>query len=54
MKIGYLPDSFGMSGQLPHIYNGFGITRTMFWRGCSERHGTDKPSFCGKAVTVAK
>lgn len=21
MKIGYLPDSFGMSGQLPHIYN---------------------------------
>ncbi|ELH6323718.1 hypothetical protein Q9Y73_003299 [Escherichia coli] len=29
MKIGYLPDSFGMSGQLPHIYNGFGITRTI-------------------------
>jgi mannosylglycerate hydrolase len=28
MKIGYLPDSFGMSGQLPHIYNGFGITRS--------------------------
>lgn len=45
MMIGYLPDSFGMSGQLPHIYNGFGITRTMFWRGCSERHGTDKTEF---------
>ncbi|MEF9889671.1 mannosylglycerate hydrolase [Citrobacter sp.] len=45
MKIGYLPDSFGMSGQLPHIYNGFGITRTLFWRGCSERHGTDKTEF---------
>ncbi|TCB93813.1 mannosylglycerate hydrolase [Enterobacter wuhouensis] len=45
MKIGYLPDSFGMSGQLPHIYNGFGIMRTMFWRGCSERHGTDKTEF---------
>lgn len=45
MRIGYLPDSFGMSGQLPHIYNGFGITRTMFWRGCSERHGTDKTEF---------
>lgn len=45
MKIGYLPDSFGMSGQLPHIYNGFGITRAMFWRGCSERHGTDKTEF---------
>lgn len=45
MKIGYLPDSFGMSGQLPHIYNGFGITRALFWRGCSERHGTDKTEF---------
>ncbi|EGQ5291307.1 mannosylglycerate hydrolase [Enterobacter sp. DTU_2021_1002640_1_SI_PRY_ASU_LCPMC_013] len=45
MKIGYLPDSFGMSSQLPHIYNGFGITRTLFWRGCSERHGTDKTEF---------
>ncbi|MCU6252261.1 mannosylglycerate hydrolase [Enterobacter cloacae] len=45
MMIGYLPDSFGMSGQLPNIYNGFGITRTMFWRGCSERHGTDKTEF---------
>ncbi|MDW2741564.1 mannosylglycerate hydrolase [Atlantibacter subterraneus] len=45
MMIGYLPDSFGMSGQLPHIYNGFGITRAMFWRGCSERHGSDKTEF---------
>lgn len=54
MKIGYLPDSFGMSGQLPHIYNGFGITRTMFWRGCSSATVLIKPSFYGKAVTVAK
>lgn len=45
MMIGYLPDSFGMSGQLPHIFNGFGITRAMFWRGCSERHGSDKTEF---------
>ncbi|TCC63731.1 mannosylglycerate hydrolase [Citrobacter braakii] len=45
MKIGYLPDSFGMSGQMPHIYNGFGINRALFWRGCSERHGTDKTEF---------
>ncbi len=45
MKIGYLPDSFSMSAQLPAIYNGFGITRAMFWRGCSERHGTDKTEF---------
>lgn len=57
MKIGYLPDSFSMSSQLPAIYNGFGITRTMFWRGCSERHGTNKTEFIwqsndGSAVTA--
>lgn len=45
MRIGYLPDSFSMSAQLPAIYNGFGITRAMFWRGCSERHGTNKTEF---------
>ena len=45
MKIGYLPDSFGMSSQLPHIFNGFGIRHTLFWRGCSERHGTSKSEF---------
>ena len=50
MKIGYLPDSFGMSGQLPHIYNGFGIKRAMFWRGCSERHGTDKTEFLWRSL----
>ncbi|MFA0135047.1 mannosylglycerate hydrolase [Vibrio splendidus] len=45
MKIGYLPDSFSMSSQLPMIYNGFDISRAMFWRGCSERHGTNKTEF---------
>ncbi|MDH6026976.1 mannosylglycerate hydrolase [Vibrio splendidus] len=45
MKIGYLPDSFSMSSQLPMIYNGFDIVRAMFWRGCSERHGTNKTEF---------
>ncbi|WCE32208.1 mannosylglycerate hydrolase [Vibrio sp. SCSIO 43137] len=45
MRIGYLPDSFSMSSQLPMIYNGFGIDTAMFWRGCSERHGTDKTEF---------
>lgn len=57
MKIGYLPDSFSMSAQLPAIYNGFGINRAMFWRGCSERHGTNKTEFVwqsndGSEVTV--
>ncbi|AOL34275.1 mannosylglycerate hydrolase [Geobacillus sp. G4] len=45
MKIGYLPDSFGQSAQLPQILNGFGIKRAIFWRGVSERHGTDKTEF---------
>ncbi|MFA0438664.1 alpha-mannosidase [Vibrio sp. 10N.286.49.C2] len=45
MKIGYLPDSFSMSSQLPMIYNGFDIDTAMFWRGCSERHGTNKTEF---------
>lgn len=45
MRIGYLPDSFGMSSQMPQILNGFDIHRTIFWRGCSERHGTDKTEF---------
>ncbi|MGG5314535.1 glycoside hydrolase family 38 C-terminal domain-containing protein [Enterococcus sp. AZ072] len=33
MKIGYLPDSFGQSKDMPKIYNGFGIDQTVFWRG---------------------
>ena len=45
MKIGYLPDSFGQSSQMPMIYNQFGIHRSMFWRGTSERMGTDKTEF---------
>ncbi|KPD00998.1 Mannosylglycerate hydrolase [Geobacillus sp. BCO2] len=45
MKIGYLPDSFGQSAQMPQILNGFGIRRAIFWRGVSERHGTDKTEF---------
>lgn len=45
MEIGYLPDSFGQSAQMPMILNGFGITRSIFWRGTSERHGTDKTEF---------
>lgn len=45
MKIGYLPDSFGQSSQMPQILNGFGIDRSIFWRGVSERHGTDRTEF---------
>lgn len=45
MNIGYLPDSFGQSGQMPMILNGFNIHRSMFWRGTSERMGTNKTEF---------
>ncbi|MFI8685833.1 mannosylglycerate hydrolase [Rossellomorea sp. NPDC077527] len=45
MKIGYLPDSFGQSSQMPQIFNGFDIQYSIFWRGTSERHGTDKTEF---------
>ena len=33
MEIGYLPDSFGQSQDMPKIYNGFGIHNAVFWRG---------------------
>ncbi|MGL4605967.1 MAG: mannosylglycerate hydrolase [Eubacteriaceae bacterium] len=49
MMIGYLPDSFGQSEKLPQILNGFGIERGIFWRGSSERHGTNKQSFFWKS-----
>ncbi|GGC89643.1 alpha-mannosidase [Thalassobacillus devorans] len=36
MKIGYLPDSFGQSAQIPQVLNGFGINYALFWRGITE------------------
>ena len=33
MNVGYVPDSFGMSGNMPQIYKEFGIKDTFFWRG---------------------
>lgn len=45
MMIGYLPDSFGQCARMPQILNGFGITRSMFWRGTSQRMGTNKTEF---------
>lgn len=54
MKIGYLPDSFGQSEKMPQILNGFGINRSIFWRGSSERHGTNKQNFYWKGLDGAK
>lgn len=45
MRIGYLPDSFGQSGQMPAILAGFGIDRAVFWRGQSQFSGTDASQF---------
>lgn len=45
MRIGYLPDSFGQSAQIPMILAGFGISRFVFWRGQSQFCGTDKSQF---------
>lgn len=33
MRVGYLPDSFGHSGQTPHILKGFGIDSAVIMRG---------------------
>lgn len=35
MNVGYLPDSFGQSKDMPKIFNGFGIRDFIFWRGLS-------------------
>lgn len=36
MKVGYAPDTFGHSSQMPQIYKQFGIESTFFWRGFSQ------------------
>lgn len=33
MRVGYLPDSFGQSQDMPKIYQGFNINHALFWRG---------------------
>lgn len=37
MEVGYLPDSFGMSEQMPQIYRGFGFRYAAFRRGIADR-----------------
>lgn len=54
MKIGYLPDSFGQSAQMPQILNGFDINYSMFWRGVSERYGTNKTEFYWESDNKSK
>lgn len=42
MEVGYLPDSFGMSEQMPQIYNGFGIKYATFRRGIADSITKDR------------
>ncbi|WP_270265090.1 glycoside hydrolase family 38 C-terminal domain-containing protein [Lactococcus formosensis] len=40
MRIGYLPDSFGQSQDMPKIYHGFDIQHALFWRGMPNEANT--------------
>ena len=54
MEIGYVPDSFGQSAQMPFILNQFGISRSVFWRGQSQFCGTDASQFWWKSKDGSK
>lgn len=49
MKVGYAPDTFGHSSQMPQIYKLFGIESSFFWRGYSELKGS-KSDFLWKGI----
>lgn len=49
MNVGYAPDTFGHSGQMPQIYKQFGIESSFFWRGFSELKA-DKSDFLWKGI----
>ena len=53
MKVGYVPDSFGQSAQMPQIYRGFGIDSSLFWRGVSDDM-VDKTEFMWKGSDGSK
>lgn len=44
MMVGYVPDCFGQSAQMPQIYNAFNINKCVFRRGKSEKQ-IDKAEF---------
>jgi mannosylglycerate hydrolase len=57
MEIGYVPDSFGQSEQLPQMLAQFGLQRCVFWRGWWEGiHGATEFEWAsrdGSSVTTA-
>ncbi|WP_312946874.1 mannosylglycerate hydrolase [Superficieibacter sp.] len=36
MMLGYVPDCFGLGGNMPQIYRQFGIRHALFWRGIAD------------------
>ena len=36
MALGYVPDCFGQGGNMPQIYQQFGIRHALFWRGIAD------------------
>lgn len=36
MDLGYVPDAFGQSGNMPQIYKGFNFDSVLLWRGISD------------------
>lgn len=47
MNVGYLPDSFGQSKDMPKIFNGFGIKDFIFWRGLATHTCPDREFIWG-------
>jgi alpha-mannosidase len=47
MPVGYLPDMFGHTAQMPQILNGFGITHAALWRGVPD--AVDEHAFAWSA-----
>lgn len=50
MKIGYLPDTFGFSNQLPMIFHQFHIDKAIFWRGIDFKEQNLSPYFYWKGL----
>ncbi|GAB6683609.1 mannosylglycerate hydrolase [Streptococcus uberis] len=42
MEIGYLPDSFGQSANIPQLLKGFHYNRAIFWRGMTGEETTSE------------
>lgn len=53
MPIGYLPDSFGQSSQMPEIFKGFDIDSVILWRGVCNLD-TKKTEFYWESPSGAK